>query len=47
MNAVTAKSILEKGEGITHFFFFFVRKDNTWYLTVLDENAEGVENAYK
>ena len=38
---------LETGEGVTHFSLNPVRKDNTWYLTVLDENAEGVANAYK
>lgn len=38
---------LDKGEGITHFSLNPVLKDNTWYLTVLDENAEGVANAYR
>ena len=38
---------LEKGEGVTYFSLNPVRKDNNWYLTVLDERAEGVEDYYK
>lgn len=35
------------GKGVTHFSLNPVLKDGQWYLTVRDENAEGVENYYK
>lgn len=37
---------LSKEIGVTHFFLNPVLKDGKWYLTLLDENAEGVEKIY-
>lgn len=38
---------LENNIGVTHFSLNPVLKDGTWYLTVRDKDAEGVENYYE
>lgn len=38
---------LATGKGVTHFSLNPVLKDGQWYLTVLDKDAEGVEDYYK
>ena len=38
---------LAKNIGVTHFSLNPVLKDGTWYLTVRDDRAEGVENYYE
>ena len=43
---ITESGDLSKEIGVTHFFLNPVLKDGKWYLTLLDENAEGVEKIY-
>jgi len=38
---------LEKGIGVTSFYLNPVKIGDKWYLTLLDKNAEGVEDVYK
>ena len=38
---------MENNIGVTHFSLNPVLKDGTWYLTVRDKDAEGVENYYE
>ena len=38
---------LATNQGVTHFSLNPVLKDGQWYLTVLDDRAEGVEDYYK
>ena len=37
---------LEKGIGVSKMSLNPVVKNGKWYLTLLDENAEGVQNVY-
>jgi len=41
-----SKGNFETGEGCTHLSLNPVVKDGKWYLTLLDKNAEGVEDVY-
>lgn len=38
---------METGKGVTHFSLNPVLKNGQWYLTVRDNDAEGVENYYE
>ena len=38
---------ISKNQGVTHFYLNPVKIDGHWYLTLLDNMAEGVHNIYK
>lgn len=44
---IVSSGDLDKEIGVTHLSLNPVLKDGKWYLTLLDTNAEGVENVYE
>lgn len=44
---IVSSGDLDKEQGVTHLSLNPVVKDGKWYLTLLDKNAEGVEDVYE
>lgn len=44
---IVSSGDLDNEVGVTHLSLNPVLKDGKWYLTLLDKNAEGVEDVYK
>jgi len=44
---IVSSGDLDKEIGVTHLSLNPVVKDGKWYLTLLDKNAEGVEEIYE